>query len=259
MKKIILLVWLLFGALGVLLAQSQKTLIGKVSDEADGLPLPGVNVVIKGSNSGVVTDGEGKFQITVPTEEVILIVSFIGYQTQEVAISPSQTSVNILLSESELGLEEVTIVSTGFQELSAERSTGSFVKVDQELVDRRVSTNLIDRLEDVTPGLIFNRDRARITPGESISIRGTATLQSNSEPLIVVDNLAYDGPLSSINPNDVESMTVLKDAAAASIWGARAGNGVIVITTKKGRFQEPMRVSLTANMTQIEEQDPFYE
>lgn len=258
-NKCILLVLLLFGALSSLMAQSQKILSGKVSGASDGLPLPGVNIVVKGSNSGVVSDAEGEFQLNLKTEELVLIVSFIGYESKEVPISPNQTSVEIQLLESELGLEEVTIVSTGFQELSAERSTGSFVKLDQELVDRRVSTNLIDRIEDVTPGLIFNRDRARITPGESISIRGTATLRSNSEPLIVVDNLAYDGPLSSINPNDVESMTVLKDAAAASIWGARAGNGVIVITTKKGKFSEPMRVSLTANITRLSEPDPFYE
>lgn len=130
--------------------------------------------------------------------------------------------------------------------------------IGQELVDRRVSTNIIDRLEDITPGLIFNRDLPRLANGESITIRGTATLISNSQPLIVVDNLAYDGPLSSINPNDVESMTVLKDAAAASIWGARAGNGVIVITTKKGSFEQPVRVSLTSNLTFRPKPDLFY-
>jgi TonB-linked SusC/RagA family outer membrane protein len=259
MKKLLLLFMLLFGAASnCLWAQNSKLVTGKVTSASDGIPLPGVTVMLKGSNRGTVTDSNGNYQLQITQRENVLLFSFIGYELKEVPVSSSQTLLDVVLEESELGLEEVTVVSTGFQELSAERTTGSFVKVDQELVDRRVSTNLIDRLEDVTPGLIFNRDRANAEPGESISIRGTATLRSNAEPLIVVDNLAYDGPLSSINPNDVESITVLKDAAASSIWGARAGNGVIVITTKQGMYNAPMRVNLTANVTLIEEEDPFY-
>ncbi|WP_297338437.1 SusC/RagA family TonB-linked outer membrane protein [Algoriphagus sp.] len=260
MKKLLLIFILLVGGGSPnLWAQNSKLITGKVTSAAEGIPLPGVTIVVKGSNQGTITDNEGNYQLKINQDESVLLFSFIGYQTREIPVSSSQTLLNVALEESEMGLDEVMVVSTGFQELSAERTTGSFVKVDQELVDRRVSTNLIDRLEDVTPGLIFNRDRANAEPGESISIRGTATLRSNAEPLIVVDNLAYDGPLSSINPNDVESMTVLKDAAASSIWGARAGNGVIVITTKQGKFNAPMQVNFTANVTQLAEQDPFYQ
>ncbi len=239
--------------------EKEREIRGRVLDAKDRSPLPGVNLILKGSTSGTISDDEGDFILTLPNEEVTLLISYIGYQSQEISIGTDQSALDILLESLDLNLQEVTVVSTGFQELPLSRTTGSFVGLNQELVDRRVSTNLIDRLEDVTPGLIFNRDISGIEPGESISIRGTATLISSAEPLIVVDNLAYDGPLSSINPNDVESITVLKDAAAASIWGARAGNGVIVITTKQGTYGKPMQVSLTSNFTTFERADPFYE
>ncbi|SHO65368.1 SusC/RagA family TonB-linked outer membrane protein [Algoriphagus zhangzhouensis] len=246
-----------FSFLGI--AQTNPRILkGQVTAASDGSSLPGVTVILKGSSKGTVTNEEGQYLLSIPSGERVLTFSFIGYATQEVLVSAHQTQLDVGLIESDLALEGVTVFSTGFQELPLERTTGSFVGIDQELLDRRVSTNLIDRLEDITPGLIFNRDNSRLEPGESISIRGTATLISNSQPLIVVDNLAYDGPLSSINPNDVSSMTVLKDAAAASIWGARAGNGVIVITTKKGSFESPSRVNLTMNLTQVEKPDLFY-
>ncbi|MCZ8216167.1 MAG: TonB-dependent receptor plug domain-containing protein, partial [Cyclobacteriaceae bacterium] len=133
---------------------------------------------------------------------------------------------------------------------------GSFVQVDNSLVNRRVSTDVISRLEDVTSGLIFNRNISGRT--NDISIRGQSTLFANTKPLIVIDNFPYDGDLNTINPNDVESMTVLKDAAAASIWGARAGNGVIVITTKKGRDNQAPRVSINTNITKSDKPDLFY-
>ncbi|WP_051315229.1 SusC/RagA family TonB-linked outer membrane protein [Algoriphagus terrigena] len=240
-------------------SQSQtRTLEGQVTAVHDRSPLPGVNVVLKGTAQGTVTDPEGRFKLTIPEGDAVLVFSFIGYQTLDYPVPQGESSVAVALKEQEMGLEGVTVVSTGFQQLPLERTTGSFVGIGQELVDRRVSTNVIDRLEDITPGLIFNRDQPSLANGESITIRGTATLISNSQPLIVVDNLAYDGPLSSINPNDVGSMTVLKDAAAASIWGARAGNGVIVITTKKGNFEQPVRVNLTSNLTFRPKPDLFY-
>lgn len=258
MKKY-LLISCVFFLLGSLKAQ-EISVGGKVLDRADLTPLPGVNVVLKGSSLGTVTDENGAFLLFIPeTNSGILVFSFIGYTAQELEISSNlREDLRVLLQADELGLEEVTVLSTGFQELPAERVTGSFAQLDQELVDRRISTNIIDRLEDLTPGLIFNRDRPDLEYGEDISIRGTGTIRSDSQPLIVIDNLPYDGPLSNINPNDVESITVLRDAAAASIWGARAGNGVIVIRTKNGSFDQPVRVSITSNLTVGEAPDPFY-
>lgn len=260
MKKFIyLLAVALLVSVGCVHAQQVKIISGRVVSTADGVGIPGVNIMLKGSSSGVISLAEGAFELEVTQSPVILIVSFIGFKTQEIQVEAPKENLVISLEEDEFALDGVTVLSTGFQELPAERATGSFSGLDQELVDRRVSTTIIDRLEDVTPGLLFNRDQSNVGPGESISIRGTATLLSSREPLIVVDNLAYDGPLSGINPNDVASVTVLKDAAAASIWGARAGNGVIVITTKKGTYDSPLRVNLTANVTSFQEVDPFYD
>lgn len=260
MKTIILTLFIAcFSFLGSTQAQeSFRTVQGQVFSQEDQSPLPGVNILLKGSTKGTVADEEGRFSIQIPSGEVVLSISFIGFKSQDLLVTPDQSLLLINMEVDAIGLDEVTILSTGFQELPAERATGSFVAINQELVDRRVSTNIIDRIEDIAPGLIFNRDQPRLAAGESISIRGTGSLLSSNEPLIVVDNLAYDGKLSSINPNDVASITVLKDAAAASIWGARAGNGVIVITTKKGSFESPLRVALTGNLMLGEQPDQFY-
>ena len=260
MQKILLL-GLLFLLVAKLEARQGTSpgLKGKVLNATDLTPIPGVNVVIKGTSLGGITGEDGSFTLSIGPGEFTLNISFIGFKSQELDVSlPSENSMTILLEEDALSLAEFQVISTGFQELPAERATGSFVQVDEELVSRRVSTSILDRLEDITPGLIFNRDRADLGPGESISIRGNSTLLANRNPLIVVDNLAYDGPIENLNPNDVESITVLRDAAAASIWGARAGNGVIVIKTKSGKYDSPLRLNFNSNLTWGESFDPFY-
>ncbi|WP_339879096.1 SusC/RagA family TonB-linked outer membrane protein [uncultured Algoriphagus sp.] len=259
MKKSLLLNWLfLLLTAGLLQAQKsgEKTLSGTVLSQVDQTPLPGATVMLKGTTRGKVTDENGAFTIAVPrSANPILVFSFVGFATQELEVGNVVGTLEILMEADGINLDGVEIVSTGYQELPRERTTGSFASLDETLVNRRISTGILDRLEDVTSGLVFNRDRGR---SDDISIRGTSTIFSESQPLIVLDNFPYDGPLESINPNDVESITVLKDAAAASIWGARAGNGVIVITTKNGRRNMPLQVTFTANVTQVEEQDPFY-
>jgi len=233
-------------------AQS-RTVQGKVTSSADQQPLPGVNVIVKGTTQGVSTDATGNYALEA-NEKDVLVFSFIGYTTTEIAVG-NQTVINISLVEDITTLSEVMIYSTGYEQLPKERATGSFAKADNELVNRKVSTNVLDRLEDVTSGLIFNR-AGSVT--DAISIRGRSTLFANANPLIVIDNFPYDGDLSNINPNDVESITVLKDAAAASIWGARAGNGVIVITTKKGADRNTPKITFNSNITIGEKTDPFY-
>ncbi|MCH7407423.1 SusC/RagA family TonB-linked outer membrane protein [Belliella aquatica] len=235
-------------------AQSTYPVTGKVST-VNKEPIPGAMVILKGSSRGVVTDEEGVFVLNLSAGEAILRVSYLGYATIDQAISvPISEPIQIELKEEGLSMETFEIVSTGYEELPKERATGSFAQVDNELLNRRVSTNLLDRLEDVTPGLVFNRTGG----GDPISIRGRSTISANANPLIVIDNFPYDGPLESINPNDVESITVLRDAAAASIWGARAGNGVIVITTKKGLAGTKPRFSFNTNTNFIEAPDLFY-
>lgn len=238
------------------MGQETATLRGHVISSQDQKTMPGVTVTLKGSLQGTVTDEEGKFSMKLPYGEHSLIFSFLGYQTQERAVKiPDDSELNVELSERDMELSEVEVVSTGYQEIPKERATGSFIQLDENLIDRRFSTNLLDRLEDITPSLLINRE----APGEGIRIRGRNTIFANTEPLIIVDNFPYDGPLENINPNDVESITVLTDAAAASIWGAQAGNGVIVITTKSGQSGKGTRVSLSTNVSITERPDLYYE
>ncbi|MFC0264796.1 SusC/RagA family TonB-linked outer membrane protein [Fontibacter flavus] len=255
MKKVYFISLILFALMvNKCWAQNTSLLKGQVLTKKDGSPLPGANVTLKGQNIGTVTDADGLFTLNLPEGEARLMFSYIGFESKEREINmPLSGLLTVYLVEAGLDLEDVEIVSTGYQQLPKERATGSFVKLDEKLINRRVSTNLLDRLEDVTPGLVFNRSNA-----DPIGIRGRSTLFANPNPLIIIDDFPYDGPLENINPNDVESITILKDAAASSIWGARAGNGVIVITTKKGSIKSPIRVSLNTNITSTEAPDFFY-
>ncbi|WP_332913808.1 TonB-dependent receptor plug domain-containing protein [Algoriphagus boritolerans] len=211
---------------------------------------------IGGTNQVAITDEEGKFNLNTPNQEIRLTFSFIGYQSQTLDLILPTDPLTVLMELEETSLQGVEVFATGYQEIPKERQTGSFVGLDRELINRRISTSILDRLEDVTPGLIFNRTGSTTDP---ISIRGRSTIFSNAAPLIIIDNFPYDGPIENINPNDVESISILRDAAAASIWGARAGNGVIVITTKKGVRGDSPRVTLVANSTWAERPDPFYQ
>ncbi|UJP64882.1 SusC/RagA family TonB-linked outer membrane protein [Mongoliitalea daihaiensis] len=255
-KHILLILLCLFSFYGK--AQDIRRLQkGRVSSESTGEPLVGATIMIKDTKKGVIADRDGRFEIILNSINDVLVISYLGFETRE--LSPSNVSedfLNIQLKDLGLDLMNVEVVSTGYQQLPKERATGSFVQLDEELVNRRVSTNLIDRLEDITPGLIFNR--RNVNRDLDIDIRGRSTIFGNSRPLIIIDNFPYDGDLSTVNPNDVESITVLRDAAAASIWGVRAANGVIVITTKKGKFNQPTKFSFNSNFTSIEVPDQFY-
>lgn len=151
-------------------------------------------------------------------------------------------------------LEEVE-VSTGYQTIPAERATGSFESVGEKLFNRQISTDLLSRLDGLMPSVLFDKRRA----SDVLRVRGLNSIgATETRPLIVLDNFPYEGDINSINPNDVASVTLLKDAASASIWGARAGNGVLVISTKKGQYNQPFRLSATSNITVQEKPDLFY-
>lgn len=235
----------------------QLSVTGRVFSSSDSLPLPGASVKVKSSNQLTVTDKEGYFRIAELDSDATLVVSFLGFIAVERPVQywMAEPDRVLYLMEDITGLEEVTVLSTGFQEIPKERATGSFVQVDRDLINRSVSTGLLERLENVTPSLIFNRGQGAVA--DPISIRGRSTLFAETQPLIIVDNFPYDGPLENINPNDVENITILRDAAAASIWGARSGNGVIVIKTKSGSFKSPMRVTLNSNVNFIEKPNLF--
>lgn len=237
---------------------------GRVVNEK-GEPVAGASVKVKGSDKGISTDANGEFVLTGIDENATLVISGVNIETFEVKVN-GKTDLGVLKGKLKISEnEEIEIVSTGYQQLPKERATGSFVFIDNKLLNRRVSTNILDRLEGVTSGLIFNpgnlSNGARL-PNEKlgITIRGVTTIDEkvSADPLIVLDNFPYEGDINNINPNEVESITVLKDAAAASIWGARAGNGVIVITTKKGKRGQPLKVNFTSNFTLGERPDLFY-
>ncbi|MFD0767145.1 SusC/RagA family TonB-linked outer membrane protein [Mucilaginibacter lutimaris] len=229
-----------------------QTLSGTVRQAGEGSPVAGASVVLTNTAYGAVTRPDGHFKIDAPAGVYRMRVSFVGMQNAERMVTlPLRDTLLVELAAAENVLSEVT-VSTGYQELPKERATGSFAQVDRKLIERSVGTDVLERLRDVVPGLTFN------TVGSSrLSVRGQSTLFSNAEPLVVVDNFPYNQPIENLNPNDVESVTVLKDAAAASIWGSRAGNGVIVITTKRGRRDAAPQVSFSSNVTVGEKPDLF--
>lgn len=233
---------------------------GRVLDTA-GHPLAGASVQIKGKSGGVTTDTDGLFIIEAE-EGQKLIVSFVGYEKREFIAEERTSEKIIILNVFRTGMEEVAVVvSTGYQQLPKERATGSFTYISREMLNRSAGPDILTRLEGITNGLLFTRTS---TEGENVDnyqleSRGRATIMSDAAPLIVVDNFPFEGNIRDINPSDVESITILKDAAAASIWGARAGNGVIVITTRQGSYNRKAQVSFYANLAFSGKPDLFYD
>jgi TonB-linked SusC/RagA family outer membrane protein len=227
------------------------TINGKIIDE-NGKPIPNATITIKQSNKKTISDQYGLFTIHDSRLTDTLIVSAVGYETTE---EPNNVRglITITLKRKITTLAEV-IVSTGYQDLPQERATGSFEKIDADLLNRSVSTDFLSRLEGVS-SVYF--DKRGIGSG-AFSIRGRSTIFANAVPLIVVDNFPYDGDINNINPDDIESITILKDAAAASIWGVRAGNGVIVINTKKGKYKKSPALQFNSSITIGKKPDLFY-
>lgn len=226
----------------------------------DKTPLAGAVITLQHKRNPFLADSKGRFDLTLSRFPDTLRVTNTGYFTKTILLTRGMAlPLLIELLPKTTTLDEV-VVSTGYQDIPKERATGSFVKIDKELFNRRTSTNVLDRLEGVTPGLLFNRNTIATSKRElDINVRGHSTLFSNDQPLVVVDNFPYDSDINNLNPNDVESITLLKDAAAASIWGVKAGNGVLVITTKKGRQNQRQSVSLSANTTIGNRPDLYYD
>ena len=249
-------------------AQTHYLLKGRVTDSVTNNSLYGATIKTKLNEGPAVTNNRGEFSLNVMKPSGILIVSYIGFQTIEVPYTSAGTDeVVIRLSESKSTLKEVTIVSNGYQTLPKEQVTGSIDQIDNALINRSTDPNILNRLNGITSGLRFNGLASNTVATGSgdrylgINIRGVSTLNGNvsTDPLIVLDNFPYEGNISNINPNDIESITILKDAAAASIWGARSGNGVIVINTKKGRRYQKMTVDINSNVTVQNKSNLFYD
>lgn len=234
---------------------SQNRVSGRVTDKSKGYPVSNALIKILDTDAGTTSDSLGMFSLVIGKFPATLVVSHVGYEPVYWPLNTTpQNLLEVQLQDKTQALNEV-VVSTGYQQIPRERMTGSFSQVDHELFNRRVSPDILARLEDVVPGLVFNRRHG----ANNISIRGRNTINGDGQPLIVVDNFPFEGDLSTLNPNDIENVTVLRDAAASSIWGARAGNGVIVINTRKGSYQQAPVIIFNANVTFSEKPDLYYQ
>ncbi|WP_229598324.1 TonB-dependent receptor [Runella aurantiaca] len=210
-----------------------RNVTGKVTDEK-GEALVGVTVQVRGTTRGATSDAQGTFRISVVDDKSVLVFSYIGYAKQEITVG-NQTNFNISLVVDDKSLEEVVVVGYGTQKKV--NLTGAVSTVDSKMIQNRPSSNLANALQGTTPGLIVTRVTGQ--PGNeslNLQIRGATTANGDVPPLVILDGVTVpSSTLLNMNPNDVESMSVLKDAAAAAIYGAQAAGGVILVTTKKGK------------------------
>ncbi|MEL6274790.1 MAG: SusC/RagA family TonB-linked outer membrane protein, partial [Bacteroidota bacterium] len=241
---------LLVCAITALQAQSVS---GTVTD-TDGEPLIGASVLVKGTTTGTVTDIDGKFQISVPANAEMLSVSYTGFKTTDIPLT-GQTTYQISLEESSAQLEQVVV--TGYGSQTRRRLTTSIASVGTEAFENVPITNFENALQGRLPGVTINSNSGTLGSQTSIRVRGIGSINSDNQPLYVVDGVIMEAniegfqlggpgtnPLVNINPADIESIDVLKDAASAAIYGSRGSNGVVIITTKSGEFNQQARVSV---------------
>jgi TonB-linked SusC/RagA family outer membrane protein len=227
MKKILLI--LCFLASTSVFAQ-KITITGTVSDEK-GAPLPGATVQVKGATLGTTTGADGKFSLDVSGTNLTLVFSFVGYVAKEIPVQ-NQTTINVSLAPDVMGLQEVVVVGYGTQKKSD--ITGTVASLPQERLEMAPNINITQAIQGSIAGVQVSTSSSGAVPGQTILVRGRNSITANNDPLIIVDGIPYGGGLTDINPNDVKSIEVLKDASAAAIYGSRGANGVILVTTKEG-------------------------
>ena len=254
MRKLLFLLMVFVTAISSTMAQ--KTVTGTVT--AEDSPLPGVAVIVKGTTVGTVTNVDGNYTLSVPENAKILQFSFIGMKPQEIEIG-SQSSINIVLMPDVIGLEEV--VAIGYGTMKKSDLTGAVSSVKSTQVENEKPQALQDMLRGNIAGLQVGFSTTA-KGGGSMEIRGDNTLKASSDPLIVLDGVIYQGGLEDINPNDIESIDVLKDASSAAVYGSRSANGVVLVTTKKGVKGKPVinlntSVGLATMGTLEEVYDPY--
>ncbi|WP_300601655.1 TonB-dependent receptor plug domain-containing protein [Niabella sp.] len=256
MKKYIALAAAFTAAALGLYAQAPVT--GLLVNDRTKEPIKGVTVLSLSGSVTVKTNEAGGFNIRLKTFPDSLQFTHVGYTPKTMVVTHPGQVMSLTLTEKDGELEQV-FVNTGYQKLKPNEINGSVTVIDNKMLNEQTGTNILQRLNGVTNGLVFNSGKTG-TDGNAnnISIRGLSTINGPLAPLIILDNFPYEGNIDNINPNDVESVTILKDAAAASIWGARAGNGVIVITSKRGRYNERLQVNLNSSYLFTRPTDLFY-
>lgn len=228
---------LLFKALLVFLilldvAQGQvRNIIGTVKDSKDGTPLPGVSIRVKGTTNGTQTGVDGSFSISARQRQT-LVFTYIGYVAQEISVG-TQRTVDVALKSSDQTLNEVVVVAYGTA--TKQQITGSVSTVSAEDIGKRPVSSAVSALEGAAPGIQVNSTYGEPGSNPTVRIRGFSSVNGNMDPLYVVDGVVFGGNISDINPNDIESISVLKDATSAALYGSRGSSGVIIITTKRGK------------------------
>lgn len=210
-------------------SDQQRTVSGRVTD-SNNQPITGANILEKGTTNGVISDVDGRYTINISSANAVLVVSFIGYTSQDVTVG-SQNSINITLAESAIGLDEIVVVGYGTQQKRA--VSGSVANVTEKNFNQGVTRTAADFIQGKVAGLTITTSTGDVTAQQSMRLRGTSSLTGSSEPFVVIDGVPGLS-LNSVAPQDIESISVLKDASAAAIYGSRSASGVILITTKKG-------------------------
>jgi TonB-dependent SusC/RagA subfamily outer membrane receptor len=218
-----------------LVAVAQQSVSGRVNDPGDET-LPGVNIMLKGTTTGVITDVGGNYSITVPSADAVLVFTYIGYATREVVVGNDRV-INITLNESNLNLDEVVVVAYGTQK--KRDLTGSVTSISTDQVKIQQISTASRALEGLASGVQFAALSGQPGAEATLQVRGLGTITGGTGPLVVVDGIATSFSVNSINPNDIESIVVSKDAAANALYGSRAAHGVLLITTKKGKSGKP--------------------
>ena len=247
MRKVVLLLASLLTWIGCALGQ-QRTVTGVVTSAEDGTPMIQLAVQVKGTQTGVVTDADGRYSIRVASPETVLVFTYTGFETQEITVG-EQTTINVVMQTANEEIDEVMVVAFGKAKKSS--FTGAATAVSSKELERKQVSNVVNALAGKVPGVTVSSGDNQPGTTSTIRIRGRGSFSASSNPLYVVDGVPFDGDISSINPADVESTVLLKDAASAALYGARAANGVVMITTKSGanaRDEGQMNVNVTAKV-----------
>ena len=235
--------WIAFFVLhSITLVAQERVVTGRVTDANDS-PIPGVNIIVKGTTSGTTTDVDGQYNINIEGENPVLVFSFIGYAPQEVTVN-NQGVINVTMATDERLLEEVVVV--GYGTLQKRDLTGAVSQIKTDKLENENPNAVQDILRGNIAGLNVGFSTSA-KGGGALEVRGKQSLNANSSPLLVVDGAIYYGELTDINPNDIESVDVLKDGSSAAVFGAKAAAGVILITTKKGKLGKPT-ITLNSNV-----------
>ena len=229
---LLLCFFLAFGIHGSTLSQ---TVSGKVTDASTGETIPGVNIIVQGTTTGTVSDMDGMYSINVQSPNAVLVFSFIGYLKQEIAVG-NQNVIDVALAADAADLDEVVVV--GYGTVKKRDLTGSVERIDAVRFQNQTMTQLTDMLTGTVAG--FNANQATSAAGgSSLEVRGPTSLNAGTSPMIVLDGVVYKGSIQDINPHDIESIDILKDASSAAVFGSKAASGVILITTSKGEKGKP--------------------